>query len=76
VLERSGACHVRLGVHALTVVDGRRLGGTFDAAYHLLSEQGWELQMALGGGAGLPDPQRVADAGPWTEVPVTGESTT
>jgi hypothetical protein len=51
------ACLLQVGDHAITVVDGRRDGGTFAAAYRVLGPTGWAEVACIGPNAvALPRP--------------------
>ena len=60
-MEDRQSCLVRVGDHAITVVDGRPDGGSFSAAYRVLGPSGWSLIHAIGDGARLPDPADLPD---------------
>jgi hypothetical protein len=61
-LEGEAACLVRVGDHAITVVDERAEGGDMSAAYCVRDDEGWVLVYAIGAGAGaLPDPSDPPD---------------
>jgi len=56
VLEAPHACLVRVGDHAITVVDRRPGGGVFAACYRVQVSAGWRTELAIGDGATLPAP--------------------
>jgi len=56
VFESPTACLVRVGDHAITVVDGRPDGGSFAACYRIRGANGWMLQQSIGDAADLPAP--------------------
>ena len=55
-LEAEGACLVRVGNHAITVVDRRASGGSFAACYRVLDDRGWRPKAVIGDGAATPGP--------------------
>ncbi|MHB8663199.1 MAG: hypothetical protein ACYDH6_10995 [Acidimicrobiales bacterium] len=62
-LEAENACLVRVGDHAVTVVDERAEGGTFRAAHRRFDGSVWRTMMSIGEGDGsaLPDPTNPPD---------------
>jgi len=56
VFEAPDACLVRLGRHAITVVDRRPQGGGFAACYRVHASGRWRIQFAIGEAASLPAP--------------------
>jgi hypothetical protein len=59
VFEAPGAGLVRVGDHAITVVDRRAFGGGFGACYRVRGEHRWEVELAIGDVATLPAPGEV-----------------
>jgi hypothetical protein len=55
-LEAPDACLVRVGDHAVTVVDTRSDGGSFAACYRLLVRGRWNVIAMLGDAEALPGP--------------------
>ncbi|MGO9872499.1 MAG: hypothetical protein ACLPVY_01765 [Acidimicrobiia bacterium] len=55
-VDARDGCLVRVGDHAITVVDRRRDGGRFAASYRVRSSTGWKVELALGDATGLPLP--------------------
>lgn len=55
-LEAPGACLVRAGGHAITVVDRRESGGDFAACYRVHDRGRWTVKASIGDGASLPSP--------------------
>jgi hypothetical protein len=55
-MEADGACLIRVGDHAITVVDHRHAGGEFAACYRVLGPDGWRTTAAIGPAATLPGP--------------------
>jgi hypothetical protein len=47
-IESPAACHVQVGDHAITIVDGRPEGGSFNACYQVRTARGWEVGAAIG----------------------------
>jgi hypothetical protein len=67
-LESPGRCLVRVGNHAITVVDARDGGGSFAAVYRVLTPEGWRAEATIGAVDGLPDPDTAADEPGWKVV--------
>ncbi len=44
----AGACYVRVGDHAITIVDGRARGGSFEASYQVRVGSDWEISATIG----------------------------
>jgi hypothetical protein len=47
-VEAPTACHVRVGNYAITIVDTRPDGGSFNACYRVRTTHGWEISAAIG----------------------------
>jgi hypothetical protein len=47
-VESPTACHVRVGNYAITIVDTRPDGGSFNACYRVRTTHGWEISAAIG----------------------------
>jgi hypothetical protein len=61
-LEAGHACLVRVGDHAITVVDERLGGGEFRACYRVFGAGGWSVAAVIGDdAAGLPGPDILPD---------------
>jgi hypothetical protein len=65
-MERPDGCLVRVGDHAITVVDRRGAGGEFAACYRVLGRRGWGIEAAIGAADGLPGPDVIVDG--WTVI--------
>ncbi|MDQ1393945.1 MAG: hypothetical protein QOF30_2922 [Acidimicrobiaceae bacterium] len=58
--EGPGECLVRVGEHAVTIVDDRRdREGALAACYQVLSPAGWEIRAAIGDTSTLPSPSEI-----------------
>jgi hypothetical protein len=53
-LEAADGCHVQVGGHAITIVDGRGAGGSFGASYRVRFGDRWESRAVIGRGAAMP----------------------
>jgi len=72
-LESPYGCLVRVGDHAITVVDRRHEGGRFAACYRVRASTGWKIELAIGEASELPLP---GGAAPGWRVVHTGETAT
>jgi hypothetical protein len=68
--EGPDSCLVRVGRHALTIVDRRGRGGEFAACYRVLQPSGWQVHDAIGNAAALPTPDSIPSA--WLPMAVAG----
>jgi hypothetical protein len=57
VLDEPGVCRVRVGGHAMAIVDERSTGGTFSACYWVRRTERWEVSAAIGDGGALHAPR-------------------
>jgi len=71
-LEGPDGCLVRVGDHALTVVDRRRSGGQFAACYRVLGADGWRIEASIGNADALPDPESTDDG--WAVIHSAGRA--
>lgn len=56
-VEGPAGCLVRVGDHAVTVLDDRgNRGGALAACYRVLSAAGWDIRAAIGDATTLPSP--------------------
>jgi hypothetical protein len=60
-LEAPDGCLVRVGDHAITVVDHRGAGGDFAACYRTLGPDGWRVEAGIGAADALPCPDDAID---------------
>jgi hypothetical protein len=65
-VEAPDGCLVRVGRHAITVVDRRGTGGEFAACYRVLGAQGWRVEAAIGSPECLPAVDEIVNG--WTVV--------
>ncbi|MFI5040844.1 MAG: hypothetical protein ACHQNA_03170 [Acidimicrobiales bacterium] len=71
-LDGPDGCLVRVGDHAITVVDRRASGGTFAACYRILGADGWQIEMAIGGVDALPGPDAAVEG--WSVIHSGGKA--
>lgn len=73
-LVAPGACLVRVGDHAITVVDARETGGEFRACYRVREPHGWRVVAAIGNPADLPGPDAPPDWAPLSSSAATARA--